>query len=248
MNQGIYEVLSNKWIALDTYEMVLRGDTRSLASQSRPGQFLNIKLEGLYLRRPISVCNVYGNEITIIYKIVGKGTLKLSMMLEGQMLDVLCGLGNGFDIEAAKGHNIAVIGGGVGVPPMYGVARALREQGQPVTAILGFQTMEAAFYIDKFRELGCKVLVTTDDGTLGLKGFVTDALRTTSCDYYLACGPQPMLKSLHKTGLPGQMSFEERMGCGFGACMGCTCHTLVGMKRICKDGPVFKSEEVTFGE
>ncbi len=243
MNKGYYEILSNVKIAPDTYEMVLRGDTSSL---SNPGQFINIALEGLYLRRPISVCHYEEGQLTIIYKTVGKGTKQMAAMAAGQQLDVLCGLGNGFDTSKAKGKKAAVIGGGVGVPPMYDTARRLIAEGVDVTAILGFATKDAAFYIDKFEALGAKVMVTTDDGTMGIHGFVTDALKQTDCDYFFACGPQPMLKSLHRTGISGQLSFEERMGCGFGACMGCTCHTLVGTKRICQDGPVFPTEEVSF--
>lgn len=230
---------------MDTYEMVLLGETSSL---NNPGQFINIALEGLYLRRPISVCHYDSVSLTIIYKVVGKGTKQMSQMGEGATLDVLCGLGNGFDVSAAEGSHAAVIGGGVGVPPMYDVAKRLISSGVKVTAILGFATRDAAFYIDEFKALGCDVIVTTDDGTLGLHGFVTDGLKTTNCDYYFACGPQPMLKSIHRTKLNGQLSFEERMGCGFGACMGCSCHTLVGDKRVCLDGPVFKSTEVSFDE
>lgn len=243
MTKGMYEVLSNKRIAQDTYEMELSGDTSSL---ERPGQFINIKIEGLYLRRPISVCHSENGRLTIIYKVVGKGTGIMSKMEKGRMLDILCGLGNGFDISKGKGRRCAVIGGGVGVPPMYDTAKSLIEQGTEVTAILGFATKDAAFYIGEFEKLGVKTIVTTDDGSLGIKGFVTDGLKTTDCDYYFACGPEPMLKSLHRTGISGQLSFEERMGCGFGVCMGCTCETLVGYKRICKDGPVFESSEVTF--
>ncbi|MEA4921477.1 MAG: dihydroorotate dehydrogenase electron transfer subunit [Clostridiaceae bacterium] len=245
MTKGLYKILSNSKIADGTYEMELMGDTSSL---SRPGQFINIAIDGLYLRRPISVCHYDNGKMTIIYKVVGKGTDKMSGMRNGEMLDILCGLGNGFDIERVEGRKAAVIGGGVGVPPMYDVAQRLVSHGVDTTAILGFATKSAAFYIDEFKALGVKVMVTTDDGSLGIKGFVTDALKQTDCDYYFACGPQPMLKSLHKTGIEGQLSFEERMGCGFGACMGCTCHTLVGYKRICQDGPVFLSSEVTFDE
>ena len=243
MTKAFYEIVSNKKIALDTYEMVLSGDTSSLTN---PGQFINIALEGLYLRRPISVCHYEEGQMTIIYKAVGKGTKQMAKMAPGEKLDVLCGLGNGFDVSKAAGKKAAVIGGGVGVPPMYGTARELIKNGVEVTAILGFGTKDMAFYIEEFKKLGAEVMVTTDDGTLGLKGFVTDALKQTDCDYYFACGPQPMLRSLHRTGIEGQLSFEERMGCGFGACMGCTCHTLVGTKRICQDGPVFPSSEVTF--
>ena len=243
VTKAFYEIVSNKKIALDTYEMVLSGDTSSLTN---PGQFINIALEGLYLRRPISVCHYEEGQMTIIYKAVGKGTKQMAKMAPGEKLDVLCGLGNGFDVSKAAGKKAAVIGGGVGVPPMYGTARELIKNGVEVTAILGFGTKDMAFYIEEFKKLGAEVMVTTDDGTLGLKGFVTDALKQTDCDYYFACGPQPMLRSLHRTGIEGQLSFEERMGCGFGACMGCTCHTLVGTKRICQDGPVFPSSEVTF--
>ena len=243
MTQGIYKILSNREIAKDTWEMVLGGDSSAL---THPGQFINIALEGLYLRRPISVCCYEEGSITIIYKVVGKGTKKMAAMVEGDKLDVLVGLGNGFDVEKARGRKVAVIGGGVGAPPMYDTARRLKRMGADVTAILGFATKDVSFYIEKFEALGIPVLVTTDDGTLGRKGFVTDALRESGCDYFLACGPTPMLRALHRTGIPGQLSFEERMGCGFGACMGCTCHTLVGTKRVCKDGPVFPTEEVTF--
>ena len=243
MTKGIYTVLSNRELARDTWEMVLGGDSSALTN---PGQFINIAIEGLYLRRPISVCCYEEGSITIIYKVVGKGTKKMAAMVPGDKLDVLVGLGNGFDVEKSRNRKVAVIGGGVGVPPMYDTARRLKRMGADVTAILGFATKDVSFYIEKFEELGVPVMVTTDDGTLGRKGFVTDALRESGCDYFLACGPTPMLRALHRTGITGQLSFEERMGCGFGACMGCTCHTLVGTKRVCKDGPVFPTEEVTF--
>ena len=243
MTQGMYTILSNRLLAKDTWEMVLGGDSSALTN---PGQFINIAIEGLYLRRPISVCCYEEGSITIIYKVVGKGTVKMAAMEPGAQLDVLVGLGNGFDVEKARGRKVAVIGGGVGVPPMYDTARRLKKMGADVTAILGFATKDVSFYIEKFEELGVPVMVTTDDGTLGTKGFVTDALKASGCEYFMACGPTPMLRALHRTGIPGQLSFEERMGCGFGACMGCTCHTLVGTKRVCKDGPVFPTEEVTF--
>ena len=243
MTQGMYTILSNRLLAKDTWEMVLGGDSSALTN---PGQFINIAIEGLYLRRPISVCCYEEGSITIIYKVVGKGTVKMAAMQPGEQLDVLVGLGNGFDVEKARGRKVAVIGGGVGVPPMYDTARRLKRMGADVTAILGFATKDVSFYIEKFEELGVPVMVTTDDGTLGTKGFVTDALKASGCEYFMACGPTPMLRALHRTGIPGQLSFEERMGCGFGACMGCTCHTLVGTKRVCKDGPVFPTEEVTF--
>ena len=243
MTQGMYTILSNRPLAKDTWEMVLGGDSSALTN---PGQFINIAIEGLYLRRPISVCCYEEGSITIIYKVVGKGTVKMAAMQPGDTLDVLVGLGNGFDVEKSRGRKVAVIGGGVGVPPMYDTARRLKRMGADVTAILGFSTKDVSFYIEKFEELGVPVMITTDDGTLGTKGFVTDALKASGCDYFMACGPTPMLRALHRTGISGQLSFEERMGCGFGACMGCTCHTLVGTKRVCKDGPVFPTEEVTF--
>ncbi len=242
MYQGIYEIISNQCIARDTWRMELTGDTSAL---TRPGQFINIKLEGLYLRRPISVCDWREGQITIIYKVVGKGTAQMAQKGCGDTLDILCGLGNGFDPHAECARPV-VIGGGVGVPPMYGLAKALIRAGKPVTALLGFADKAASFYIDEFLSLGCDVHVTTDDGSLGQKGFVTDALKTLDYDYYFACGPQPMLKGIHALGKKGQLSFEERMGCGFGACMGCSCHTLVGDKRVCVDGPVFLSGEVAF--
>ena len=243
MTKGIYTILSNRELAKDTWEMVLGGDSSALTN---PGQFINIAIEGLYLRRPISVCCYDEGTITIIYKVVGKGTKKMAAMTEGDTLDVIVGLGNGFDVEKARGHKIAVIGGGVGVPPMYDTARRLANMGEDVTAILGFSTKDVSFYIEKFEALGVKVMITSDDGSMGMKGFVTDALRESGCDYFLACGPTPMLKGLHRTGVRGQLSFEERMGCGFGACMGCTCKTLVGSRRVCLDGPVFPTEEVCF--
>ena len=243
MTKGIYTILSNRELAKDTWEMVLQGDSSALTN---PGQFINIAIEGLYLRRPISVCCYDEGTITIIYKVVGKGTRKLAAMTEGDTLDVIVGLGNGFDTDKPHGRKIAVIGGGVGVPPMYDTARRLAAKGEDVTAILGFATKDVSFYIEKFEALGVKVMITTDDGSMGMKGFVTDALRESGCDYVMACGPTPMLKGIHRSGIPGQLSFEERMGCGFGACMGCTCHTLVGAKRVCLDGPVFPTEEVSF--
>lgn len=221
--------------------MRLLGDTSSLTA---PGQFINIAIEGLYLRRPISVCDYNDKEITIIYKVVGKGTEKMKNMKPGTELDILCGLGNGFDTKRS-GQSPVVIGGGVGVPPMYGLAKALLAEGKSVTAILGFNTADEVFYKDEFEALGCKVIVTTVDGTLGTKGFVTNALGNIEYTDYSACGPEPMLKALYRaTDKPGQLSFEERMGCGFGACMGCSCKTIYGNKRICKEGPVLVSEEI----
>jgi len=198
----------------------------------------------MFLRRPISVCDYKEGELTIIYKVVGKGTEAMSKMSEGKELDLLCGLGNGFDPDKC-GDEPVVIGGGVGVPPMYGTAKALIEKGKKVTAILGFNTAKEIFYKEEFEALGCDVKITTVDGSAGIKGFVTNALEETDFSDYCACGPEPMLKALYNaTDKKGQLSFEERMGCGFGACMGCSCKTIYGNKRICKEGPVLDSDEI----
>ena len=208
-----------------------------------PGQFVNIKIDGLFLRRPISVCDRTDNELTIIYKVVGNGTDEMSRMENGQILDVLTGLGNGYDLTLC-GENPLLLGGGVGVPPMYMLAKKLIEQGKSVSVILGFNTESEVFYENEFKALGCDVTVSTVDGSYGKKGFVTDAL-PENYSYFYCCGPEPMLKAVFKgTKTSGQFSFEERMGCGFGACMGCSCKTVTGYKRICKDGPVLKKEEI----
>ena len=242
MKNGIYEIVSNRPIALDTYEMVLAGD---MGFVENPGQFVNIQLEGLYLRRPISICDWDDRTMTLIYKVVGRGTRQMAAMAPGHKLDLLTGLGNGFSMEEAGDHSL-VIGGGVGVPPLYGLCKRLVQQGKRVSAVLGFGKQEQVFYQKEFEELGCPVYLATEDGSMGTKGFVTDVMAQLDYDYYFACGPMPMLRAVHAMGRRGQLSFEERMGCGFGACMGCSCETLVGTKRICVDGPVMRSEEVKF--
>ena len=242
MKNGIYEIVSNRPIALDTYEMVLAGD---MGFVENPGQFVNIQLEGLYLRRPISICDWDDRTMTMIYKVVGRGTRQMAAMAPGHKLDLLTGLGNGFSMEEAGEHSL-VIGGGVGVPPLYGLCKRLVQQGKRVSAVLGFGKQEQVFYQKEFEELGCPVYLATEDGSMGTKGFVTDVMAQLDYDYYFACGPMPMLRAVHAMGRRGQLSFEERMGCGFGACMGCSCETLVGTKRICVDGPVMRSEEVKF--
>lgn len=240
MKQGIFEILENTPLAPGVYRMRLAGDTCAITS---PGQFVNIRLEGLFLRRPISVCDVEGNVLTIIYKVVGKGTERLSQMTEGK-LDLLTGLGNGYDLTAS-GDNPVLLGGGVGVPPMYLLAKKLIGRGKKVRVILGFNTQPEIFYEQEFRALGAEVTVTTADGSYGVKGFVTDAMTAMDYSYFYACGPEPMLKAVYRASkTSGQMSFEERMGCGFGACMGCSCKTITGYKRICKDGPVMRKEEI----
>ncbi len=240
MKQCIYHIESNEPLTGTVYQMRLSGDTSAF---SKPGQFLNIALDGLFLRRPISVCDYDERGVTILYKVVGKGTAQMAAMRPGQTLDVLTGLGNGYEIEKCGAHAL-LLGGGVGVPPLYGLCKALLNSGRQVCVVLGFNTKDEVFYENAFRALGADVTVATADGSYGVKGFVTDAL-PQSYDYFFACGPEPMLKAVCKaTGTSGQLSFEERMGCGFGACMGCSCKTLTGYKRICKEGPVLEKEEI----
>ena len=240
MKQSIFEILGNTPLTDSVYEMVLRGDTSAITA---PGQFVNIRLEGKFLRRPISVCDYDGETLTIIYKVVGSGTEQMSRMVPGDKLDILTGLGNGYDLTLS-GDAPVLIGGGVGVPPMYNLCKKLVAQGKHPAVILGFNTKSEVFYEEAFRALGADVTVTTVDGSRGVKGFVTNAL-PESYTYFYTCGPEPMLKAVYRaTATSGQMSFEERMGCGFGACMGCSCKTLTGYKRICMDGPVMKKEEI----
>ena len=240
MKQSIFTIISNEALTRDVYKMVLSGDTSAVTNC---GQFVNIQLDGLFLRRPISVCDYDAETLTIIYKVVGKGTEQMAGMKSGETLDILTGLGNGYDLTLS-GSNPVLLGGGVGVPPMYNLAKKLVAEGKKVSVILGFNTISEIFYENEFKALGCDVTVTTVDGSYGVKGFVTDAL-PESYTYFYTCGPEPMLKAVYKaTTTSGQMSFEERMGCGFGACMGCSCKTLTGYKRICKEGPVMKKEEI----
>lgn len=221
-------------------KMVLKGDTSGV----KAGQFVNIKIDGLFLRRPISVCEINGDLLTIIYKIVGRGTEEMSKMEKGTVLDLLTNLGNGYDLSLS-GETPLLIGGGVGVPPMFELAKELIASGKKVTVILGFNTKAEIFYEKEFENLGAKVIVTTVDGSYGVKGFVTDAMKDLEYSFFYTCGPEPMLKAVHKSSVTdGELSFEERMGCGFGACMGCSCKTLTGYKRICKEGPVLKKGEI----
>ena len=240
MKQGIFKISENTKLVDNVYKMVLVGDTSDITAC---GQFINIQLAGLYLRRPISVCDKDDMSVTIIYKVVGKGTEQMSEMQVGDTLDVLTGLGNGYDLSLS-GDAPVLLGGGVGVPPLYMLAKELVKQGKNVSVILGFNTASEVFYEQEFKNLGCNVTVTTVDGSYGVKGFVTNAY-PKNYTYFYTCGPEPMLKAIYKTSsTSGQMSFEERMGCGFGACMGCSCKTIAGYKRICKDGPVMKKEEI----
>ena len=237
MKQQTFEIQANELLAKSVYRMQLAGDTTGIL----PGQFVNIRVEGQFLRRPISVCNITDGVLTIIYKVVGVGTEAMSQLPIGTQLDVLTVLGNGYDLSKA-GDNPLLVGGGVGVPPMYMLARQLREIGKDVRVILGFNTKDEVFYEEEFRALGCDVTVTTVDGSHGVKGFVTNALDGKQ-SYYYTCGPLPMIKALlQAAGTNGEVSMEERMGCGFGACMGCTIQTTQGPKRVCKEGPVFPAE------
>ncbi len=239
MKQAFFKVLENTALTGTVYRMVLEGDTEGI----RTGQFVNLKLDGLFLRRPISVCEVTEGVLTLVYKVVGKGTEQMSRMQGGEVLDVLTGLGNGYDLSLS-GDRPLLIGGGVGVPPLYQAAKELRAAGKDVSVILGFNTKDEIFYEQEFAALGCHVTVTTVDGSYGVKGFVTDAMQP-GYTYIYTCGPEPMLKAVYNASqTSGQFSFEERMGCGFGACMGCSCKTKYGNKRICKDGPVLVKEEI----
>ncbi|MBQ7937282.1 MAG: dihydroorotate dehydrogenase electron transfer subunit [Oscillospiraceae bacterium] len=240
MRQLLFEIKENRPLTKDIMEMILAGDTSDI---TRPGQFVNIKLDGLYLRRPISVCDAEEGKLTLIYKVVGKGTEQMRDMTEGT-LDILSSLGNGYD-TSLSGERPLLIGGGVGVPPLYMLAKELCKEGKEVSVILGFNTKDEIFYEDEFKNLGCKVYVTTVDGSYGIKGFVTEAMKEIDYTHFFTCGPEPMLKAVwNSSKTSGQLSFEERMGCGFGACMGCSCKTLTGFKRICKDGPIMMKEEI----
>lgn len=239
----IFTVKTNKKIAKDVYEMTLCGDTSKIIT---PGGFAELELSGFYLRRPISICDVEGDTLTLIYKVVGIGTDAMSEYKEGVQLDILTGLGNGFNVNAPCNSPL-LVGGGVGVPPLYYLCKKLIAEGKTPSVILGFNTADDVFYKDEFEALGVKVTVTTADGSFGTKGFVTDALASHEYDYTYSCGPLPMLKALYnKTDADGEYSFEARMGCGFGACMGCSIPTKNGMKRVCKEGPVFKKEEIVW--
>ena len=240
MKQSVFEVLSNRPLTESVYEMRLRGDTSAITA---PGQFVNIRLDGLYLRRPISVCDRTEDELTLVYKVVGKGTEQMSRMQSGA-LDLLTGLGNGYDL-APSGDRPLLLGGGVGVPPLYLLAKELIASGKQVAVILGFNRREEVFYEDEFAALGAHVTVCTADGSYGTRGFVTDAMKDMDYSYFYTCGPEPMLRAVFAASkTAGQLSFEERMGCGFGACMGCSCKTVTENKRICNEGPVLKKEEI----
>ena len=234
-------IKSNACIAPTVFKMVLSGDASDITA---PGQFVNFKLDGLYLRRPISVCDYTDNELTVIYKVVGEGTEQMSKMQAGESILTLTGLGNGYD-TTKSGDAPLLLGGGVGIPPMYNLAKTLIAEGKKVKVVLGFNKAEEIFYEEEFKGLGCDVYVCTADGSYGIRGFVTTAMEKLDYTYFYTCGPLPMFKAINKVAHgSGQLSFEERMGCGFGACMGCSCKTITGYKRICKDGPVLEREEI----
>ena len=240
MKDIIFEITSTRQLTQTVFEMKLKGDVSGI----KCGQFVNILIDGLYLRRPISVCDLTADELTLVYKVVGKGTQKMSQMGVGTKLDILTELGNGYDLSVS-GDKPLLIGGGVGVPPMFLCAKRLIDGGKDVSVVLGFNTKAEVFYEEEFKKLGAKVTVATVDGSYGVKGFVTDAMKDIDYSYFYTCGPEPMLKAVYNASkTEGQFSFEERMGCGFGACMGCSCKTLYGNKRICKDGPVLVKKEI----
>ena len=241
MKQVFLTVTENIALTDSVYKMVLTGDVSGVTNC---GQFVNIKLDGLFLRRPISVCDCEGDELTLVYKVVGKGTEQMSQMRGGEALDVLVGLGNGYD-TSVSGNAPLLIGGGVGVPPMYMLCKRLVREGKKPTVILGFNKADEIFYEKEFEALGVKVILSTVDGSYGIRGFVTNAMEEIDYSYFYTCGPEPMLKAVYRAAsTSGQFSFEERMGCGFGACMGCSCKTVTGYKRICKEGPVLCKEEI----
>ena len=243
MKQTVFEIVTNRPLTESVYEMTLKGDTTAI---THPGQFVELSLEGYFLRRPISVCNYDKGTLTLIYKVVGKGTAQMATLAAGTKIDTLTGLGNGFDTSVDHSHAL-LVGGGVGVPPLYRLARNLVAEGKKVTVVLGFNTASELFYREQFEALGVEVIVATADGSFGVKGFVTDAIAQSGCkaDYFFSCGPLPMLRALtNALTIPGQISLEERMGCGFGICMGCSIKTTSGAKRVCKEGPVFRKEEI----
>ena len=245
MKKSLFTVEHTRQLTADTYEMILSGDTSAITA---PGQFVNLDLPGHFLRRPISICNWTNEALMLLVKVVGEGTKDLVRSVPGTELDVLSGLGNGFDISKAGEHPV-LAGGGIGIAPLYGLAQRMLEAGMQPTIALGFRTANDVYYLDEFVKLGCRLLIATEDGSMGTKGFVTDCIKAVpECDYVFTCGPLPMLKAVHS--LPqlkdGQFSFEARMGCGFGACMGCTIPTTDGYKRVCKDGPILFKEEIVW--
>jgi len=243
MKQVVFLIQSNIQIACQTWQMRLEGDSSALVS---PGQFVDVAVEGFFLRRPFAARDWDAEGFDFIYKTVGEGTEAMSRMKPGQAIDVLTGLGNGFDSDSCKGKAL-LISGGLGASPLFPLAKRLIAEGKTVTAILGFNTAAEAILQSEYEALGAKVHMVTMDGSLGIKGLVTDAVKEVdpSFDFFYTCGPKVMMKAVCETlDGPGQASLEERMGCGCGICYGCTCHTDKGPKRICADGPVFNREDI----
>ncbi len=239
-------VLHHRLIAKDTYELVLETNFLDV----KPGQFVEIKVNDEYfLRRPLSICSYDNGRMVLLYKVVGAGTKALSQIGPLKTLDVLGPLGNGYTINTQSEHAL-LIGGGIGIPPLYQLAKTLKAQGLTFSIILGFNKLEDVFYEDEFKALTDHVYVTTMDGSYGFEGTTVDLIHQhdIAYDYYYTCGPKPMLMALLKEKPEGQLSFEERMGCGFGACMGCSVKTNDGYKRICREGPVLQSKEVMINE
>lgn len=243
MKQGKFEIQSNLPLTGDVYRMVLAGDTSAITS---PGQFVEIALPGKFLRRPISVNDWEDGKLTLIYKVVGSGTEQMTALSAGDTLDILTGLGNGYDLSRS-GENPVLVGGGVGIPPLFALCKQLLAAGKRPQVVLGFNTASEIFLYDQFRALGVDTYLATADGSVGTKGFVTDVLKNLNYSYFYSCGPMPMFRAMEgMVTTSGEYSMEERMGCGFGACMGCSIQTRSGAKRVCKDGPVFPREEVFY--
>ena len=241
MKQSIFTITENYALTGSVYRMELEGDTSAITNC---GQFVDLRLPEKYLRRPISVCDYAENKLTLIYKVVGSGTEIMASLPVGTRLDVLTGLGNGYD-TARSGDKPLLVGGGVGVPPMYNLCKTLIAQGKRPQVVLGFNTGAEIFLAEEFRALGAEVHIATADGSVGTKGFVTDVIQNLDYSFFYSCGPMPMFRAMEQVmKTSGQYSFEERMGCGFGACMGCTIQVKSGYARVCKDGPVFDREEV----
>jgi dihydroorotate dehydrogenase electron transfer subunit len=241
MKQGVFTVADNRPLSRRLSRLRLNGDSSAIAG---PGQFVSLSLPGFFLRRPFSVCDWDASGFSIVYEQVGKGTEAMLSLTPGDTLDVLTGLGNGFDLRRA-GNAPLLVGGGSGVSPMLGLTRRLLSEGRTPHVILGFSGREDVALLEDFRLIGVCPTVTTLDGSFGLRGFVTDALDDLEPSFFYACGPEAMLRAVsERCACDGQLSFDARMGCGFGACMGCTRPTRSGPKRVCKDGPVFDKGEI----
>lgn len=235
------QVISNRPLNSSVYEIVFAGDNL----QAKSGQFVELAIKGCTLKRPFGIADLAGGKLTVLYKVVGRGTKEMTRLLPSDPVEAFVAIGNGFDLTPAK--RPLLVGGGIGAAPLYYLAKEFADTGTTPDILLAFRAKEEAYYIDEFAALG-NVYVATDNGSLGYQGNALDALKYYSLDndYYYACGPMPMLAALAKHSDKGQLSLEARMGCGFGACMGCTISTTIGPKRVCKEGPVFAAREVIF--